>query len=73
MATLLSELFGGMKTLKELHAKLRKWMEGGPRRQPTRQARLGFELLERREVPATYGPIVTATSGLFVLAALPVS
>jgi hypothetical protein len=37
----------------------RKWMEGGSRRQPARQARLGVEALERREVPALLlSPIV---------------
>jgi hypothetical protein len=39
-----------MKTLKKLHAKVRKWAEGSLRRQPTRQARLGIEALERREL-----------------------
>jgi hypothetical protein len=47
----------------------RKWMEGGPRRQPTRQARLGLEILERREVPATYSPVVSGIGGYFGLSA----
>jgi hypothetical protein len=58
-----------MKMLKKLHAKMRKWMEGGPRRQPARQARLGLEALERREVPATYSPVVVGSGGLFGLSA----
>jgi hypothetical protein len=33
-------------------------VEGNPRRQPTRQVPLGVEALERREVPATYYPVV---------------
>jgi hypothetical protein len=46
----------------------RKWMEGGPRRQPTRQARLGVEALERREVPASgLSPIVQVPSGWYGL------
>jgi hypothetical protein len=47
----------------------RKWVEGGPRRQPSRQARPGLELLERREVPATYSPVVVGSGGLFGLSA----
>jgi hypothetical protein len=39
-----------MKTLKKLRAKIKKWAEGGPRRQPTRQVRLGIEALEQREL-----------------------
>jgi hypothetical protein len=39
-----------MKTLKNLYTKVRKWAESGPRRQSTRQVRLGLEALERREL-----------------------
>jgi hypothetical protein len=39
-----------MKTLKKLHAKVKKWAKGGPRRQPTGRARLGIEALERRDL-----------------------
>jgi len=42
-----------MKTLKKLHAKIRKWAQGGPRRQPTRRARPGLEVLEQRAVPTS--------------------
>jgi hypothetical protein len=49
-----------MRTLKKLHANVRKWMEGGSRRKPTRQARLGLETLEDRLVPST---LVLGTDG----------
>jgi hypothetical protein len=39
-----------MKTLKKLHTKIRKRAKGGPRRQPARQARLGLEALEQRDL-----------------------
>jgi hypothetical protein len=42
-----------MKTLKKLHAKMRKWMEGGPRRQPARQARPQVEVLDGRLLPSS--------------------
>jgi hypothetical protein len=41
-----------MKTLKKLHAMLRKWVKGARRRRPTRSARLGLEALEQRELPS---------------------
>jgi hypothetical protein len=59
-----------MKTLKKLHAEIRKWVKGGPRRQPTRQARLGLEVLEQRDVPTTgLNPVVSVSGNLFGLAA----
>jgi hypothetical protein len=42
-----------MKTLKKLRAKMRKWMEGGPRRQPARQARPQVEALDGRVLPSS--------------------
>jgi hypothetical protein len=41
-----------MKTVTKLRARIKKWLQGGPRRQPARQVRLGLEVLERRDVPA---------------------
>src|SRR6516162_9885373 len=53
-----------MKTLKKLHAKVRSWVKGGSRRKPTRQARLGLETLEQRDVPSVTAPItVLGTDG----------
>jgi hypothetical protein len=57
-----------MQTLRKLRAKISKWMEGGPRRQPTPWARLAVEALERRDLmsanPIALGNWVNLNGGV---------
>ena len=55
-----------MKTIKKLHAKMRKWMEGGPRRQPVRQARPNVEALDGRLLPSATVPSLVGQTLNFV-------
>ena len=55
-----------MKTLKKLRAKMRKWMEGGPRRPPVRQARPHVEALDGRLLPSVTVPSLVGRTLNFI-------
>ncbi len=60
-----------MKTLKKLHAKIQRLVVGGPSRQPTRRARLRFEVLEQRDVPTViFTPVFGAETIFWRLGSL---